>query len=337
MIKPNCLEETTRPLLASLQLFENIDLEALEPYLQQCEEWIIDAGTILLSPDQQNTRLFGVLSGQLAVYLNTIDSLPLTTVESGECLGEISIIDGYHPSAYVVASETSRLLTIPAEVFWRLIDTLPAVNRNLLRIICQRLRHGRAVLIDREKHANIDAMTGLSNRRGLEQGFNRIWERCLSKGEQTCIIMADIDHFKKINDRYGHLVGDRVLVLVAQLLRETMRTIDKVARYGGEEFAIMLPDTDLQEATAIAERARAVISNAAITVAESDSLVSVTLSLGVAQMSGGEALDTLMAKADKALYQAKKLGRNRVCALYNTDSIQAYDSDQIRIFLNEEG
>ena len=319
MIKPFVLDATNQHWLQSLQLFQEVELETLKPHLKLCEEWRIDSGTVLLSPDQRNTRLYGVLSGQLAVHLNTIESLPLTTVEPGECLGEISIIDGYHPSAYVVASESSRLLTIPADVFWRLIDAVPAVNHNLLRIICQRMRHGRAVLIDREKHANIDAMTGLSNRRGLEQGFGRILERCLAKNEPTCLIMADIDHFKKINDQYGHLVGDRVLVLVAQLLRETMRTIDKVARYGGEEFAIMLPDTDLQEATAIAERARAVISNAAITIAESDSLVSVTLSLGVAQMYADESLDALLAKADKALYQAKKLGRNRVCALYNAN------------------
>ena len=339
MIKPIGFSKDTRQLLSAVHLFKGVPLDDLEPYLHRCEEWHINEGTVLLSPSEKNNSLFSVLNGRLAVHLNSLDTFPLATVERGECLGEISIIDGYHPSGFVVASEPSRLLRMSEAIFWELIEAVPKVNRNLLRILCDRMRHGRSVLIDKEKHVNIDALTGLTNRRGLEQSFAMVHQRCIEKQQSVCLIMADIDHFKKINDQHGHMVGDRVIALVAQLLRENMRTIDKVARYGGEEFAVILPDTELQEATAMAERVRAIISNAAIRVNDSDSLVSVTLSLGVAQMQAGESLDILIANADKTLYQAKNLGRNRVCALYNADRGNCASSEavglQIQIFQPE--
>ena len=306
------LDNDTLGQLRSLQLFQNVPFELIEPYLRQSEEWRIRAGEILLAPDTRNTHIFGILNGCLAVHLNTIHSAPLATLEPGECIGEVSIIDGRHPSAYVVASEDSRLLAMTEHIFWSLVDKVPAVNHNLLRILCQRMRHDGTVIIDKEQHANIDALTGLSNRRGLEQSFTRERQRCISEGQPLCLIMVDIDYFKRFNDQYGHLAGDKALGAVAHLLREHMRTGDIVARFGGEEFSILLPETGLQKATSIAERVRQIISETAIDIAESNN-VTVTISLGVTQMQAGEPLETLMANADAALYEAKRQGRNRVC------------------------
>jgi len=299
--------------LTSLHLFEGIAPECIEPYLQDCTEEIISAGTVLLSPEQHNAELFGLLHGRLVVHLNSLDSIPMAVVEPGECLGEFSLIDGDRPSAYVVAAETSRLLVMPNRIFWHLVDTVPAVNRNLLRIISQRLRHNRRLLFDRERHAALDLMTGLNNRRGLEQNFPRTLNRCVAKSEPVCLIMIDVDHFKQVNDKHGHMVGDSVLIAVAKLLRETVRTVDKLARYGGEEFAIMLPDIELQEAIAVAQRICELVGNTVFNIDEATSSIHVTLSLGVAQWQPYEDLAVLLNKADKALYRAKQRGRNQVC------------------------
>jgi len=122
-----------------------------------------------------------------------------------------------------------------------------------------------------------------------------------------------VDHFKKFNDNHGHLIGDRVLRLVAQAIQSALRQSDFAARYGGEEFCVLAAGTDLEGAAGLAERLRQVIAQQRCSVGE-DQVAQVTCSLGIAQMderlANGE---QLLARADRALYQAKAAGRNRVC------------------------
>jgi len=125
--------------------------------------------------------------------------------------------------------------------------------------------------------------------------------------------MIDIDHFKGINDNHGHKAGDTVLQRLGDILRETLRTVDVIGRLGGEEFAVLLPEADLQSATEVAERLRERVENTHV-VLEAGPPLQFTVSIGVTALQEKNTnLDILLTRADKALYQAKESGRNKVC------------------------
>jgi diguanylate cyclase (GGDEF)-like protein len=158
--------------------------------------------------------------------------------------------------------------------------------------------------------ATTDSLTGVNNRRKLYELAEREYSRALRYGHPLAAIMVDIDKFKKVNDTYGHNVGDQVLITFIQRIREKIRDIDILGRYGGDEFVIMLPETDLNSACQVAERLRAAISD---TPFETDSEpVTLTVSLGVSVSEGTSSLDVLIDRADVAVYIAKEAGRNRV-------------------------
>lgn len=160
--------------------------------------------------------------------------------------------------------------------------------------------------------ARTDAKTGLLNAAAWQREADTEIVRARRTGETLALLIIDIDHFKRVNDAYGHLVGDQVLVGVASTLRTQLRDYDVVGRFGGEEFVVLLPGADIHEARQVAERLRTRIGHMAIPV--DDALVRVTISTGVALMSvHGDDLIDLLAAADLALYRAKELGRDRVC------------------------
>jgi diguanylate cyclase (GGDEF)-like protein/PAS domain S-box-containing protein len=166
-----------------------------------------------------------------------------------------------------------------------------------------------------EQQAHQDFLTGLFNRRHfLEQGELEL-SRVQRYGEALSVFMLDVDYFKKINDTYGHKTGDMVLQQLSDILRQTLRTVDIIGRIGGEEFAILLPETDLQEATEVAERLREIIASTEV-AREAGMPLHFTASIGVAALTGKNVnLDTLLSQADQALYQAKESGRNKVCVV----------------------
>lgn len=163
-----------------------------------------------------------------------------------------------------------------------------------------------------EKLAFYDELTGVLNRRAGNASFQVELERCIRKDHNICIAMVDIDHFKAINDTYGHQVGDKVLKEVADILKKTLRPYDVVCRYGGEEFMLIAEINTVAQAKQLLERVREKIADAAIQV--DDNQVSVTASFGalVETPKSHLQMSELVKQADKALYQAKEAGRNRV-------------------------
>jgi diguanylate cyclase (GGDEF)-like protein len=170
-----------------------------------------------------------------------------------------------------------------------------------------RTKHLQDLLIE---HAHIDPLTGLPNRRALMERLQHQWARIERHGGQLSFIMADIDHFKRVNDAHGHQIGDKMLQEVAAAIAQQCREVDLPARYGGEEFAIVVADETTSGAARLADRCREEITKVRVT-ADSET-VAVTASFGVADANNLPSLEALMKQADEALYQAKQAGRNLV-------------------------
>jgi diguanylate cyclase (GGDEF)-like protein len=157
--------------------------------------------------------------------------------------------------------------------------------------------------------ASMDPLTGMFNRRGFAEATSRVIEREANAGRPVTVLIFDIDHFKSINDRFGHPAGDEILKLFATVVVNTLRISDLSGRIGGEEFAALLP-CSLEEGVIAAERVREAFADSGIVVEEGP--VDTTVSIGVAGGPAGTELEVLLASADTALYQAKRGGRNRV-------------------------
>ncbi|MCF5349609.1 diguanylate cyclase, partial [Pseudomonas simiae] len=177
---------------------------------------------------------------------------------------------------------------------------------------------GERAALHLHRQAETDTLTGLTNRRGGSRMLERLHTETAEK-RQYSVLIADIDHFKHVNDTYGHESGDTVLKSLAERLTKVMRKSDGVIRWGGEEFLIVLPHTLINEAEILAERLRQQVAAEPFILIVRN--IDVTLSLGIAMYQEGDSTfaDTI-ARADKALYQAKQQGRNRVAVSSNTES-----------------
>lgn len=163
-----------------------------------------------------------------------------------------------------------------------------------------------------EEFAKVDPMTGLHNRRWLEEMYTREISRCNTGNISLTAFMLDIDHFKKVNDTFGHLAGDQVLMAIAHTLTESLRPSDMPVRYGGEEFSVFLPSTSMEDAKIVAERVRSRVEQTHIAL-PSGAMVHITISIGITERVADDTVAGLIERADKALYHAKQNGRNRCC------------------------
>ncbi len=229
-------------------------------------------------------------------------------IKVGEVLGALSITISI--SELVRQTQTSQLLIVLTALLiiglivsityfltWRLVISLDEAQHRLKRL------------------ASTDELTGLRNRRYMMKRLEEEYERSLRLGQELCVIMLDLDYFKKINDTWGHPFGDEVLKWVSNLMNEVVRTYDIIGRIGGEEFLIISPSTTLEEAVILAERLRKTVEQE--TLAADGNELTITISAGVALQykAHGDSAD-LIRRADAALYRAKHAGRNRVEADY---------------------
>ena len=190
---------------------------------------------------------------------------------------------------------------LPVEEYDALMAKMAAFRDQAARVE----RAFRAALSD------LDPLTGTQNRQTMERDLGREFHRARRSGQPCCIAIADLDHFKSVNDTWGHQTGDRVLAIFTQLLIDGLRPYDSIYRYGGEEFLICLPDTSLEEAKQILERVRKRLEEEHMTASNGDDF-NVTMSVGLARLQTRRPLKETIEHADKALYTAKEQGRNRV-------------------------
>lgn len=215
-----------------------------------------------------------------------------------------------------VSSEVAKV-TVSGDLSLRLnqegndeISTLARTVNSMLAT----MQKAKAELLEAQEslrfHAEHDALTGVLNRRAVRDVLRRELARCRRERNTLGVILADVDHFKKVNDHYGHAAGDAVLVTVVQRISATLRSYDSVGRYGGEEFLIIAPGCDLALAQKLAERIRSSISDEPVDLGNESAKV--TVSLGVILGTAESDPEFLVAQADTAMYQAKRKGRNRV-------------------------
>lgn len=279
------LEEEGVRLDELSQLIFQHDLDALDHFFGVSTE-------PKLGPYQ--IREHGFLFADSSATLRSVALLPL--VRYGKLIGSLNLGSG-QDGRYVTGAATDflqRLATIVAICFEN------ASNHERLKRV-----------------GLTDSLTGVNNRRFFDQRLMEEVARALRTDEPLACLFLDVDHFKAVNDRYGHQVGDQVLRVVASLVREQLRTSDVLGRYGGEEFAALLVNASADAAMEIAERIRAVIANYQFDLADKQPL-NITISIGVAKLFGGGSLgnealaSALVESADQAVYLAKHQGRNRV-------------------------
>lgn len=207
-----------------------------------------------------------------------------------------------HDAARYLAAKSIGQQTIYSDEYNGFIEKQQRFSQTLLAV----RDHLRECLF------SFDSLTGVMHRRPFSQQLDAAVARVQCSGEECCLALLDIDHFKQVNDNYGHLAGDRVLRQVAQYLISTLRPYDSICRYGGEEFLICLPSTGLEQAETIMNRSRAGLEATDIVYEPGNSL-QVTASVGIARLFAEQGYDDCLGRADKALYKAKDDGRNRVC------------------------
>ena len=178
-------------------------------------------------------------------------------------------------------------------------------------IVSPLIEHGYTVLQARQL-AKTDGLTGIANHRSFHEALDREIARSVRRGTLFSLIMLDIDDFKKINDTYGHLVGDAVLKDLVRRVSESIRTIDVFARYGGEEFTLILPDTDAAGAEVVAQRIGSAIQARAFEYAQHTILYTVSMGISVFQSAKAVKKDALIEAADTAMYDSKRAGKNRI-------------------------
>ncbi|MCB1776641.1 MAG: GGDEF domain-containing protein [Candidatus Competibacteraceae bacterium] len=208
------------------------------------------------------------------------------------------ISDEHHESARSI--DNSSLAKCNERVITELQDQLAELNKEKEQLI--------QLLQEKSVRLRKDPLTDIPNRLAYEERFQQEFQRWKRFGNPLSFLIWDVDHFKKVNDCYGHAAGDEVLRRVAQQISSRLRSTDFLARYGGEEFTMLLPGADIESARQLADQIRRHISECGFRY--SDTHIPVTISCGLASFAPGDSLESVFQRADQALYQAKNKGRN---------------------------
>jgi diguanylate cyclase (GGDEF)-like protein len=329
--------------LSTVRIFADLEageLEALEALLHSHE---LRAGEVLFREGDSGGELFVVDSGSLGIWMSLVDgqTLEIAAFGPGDFFGEMSIFENEPRSASCQAKSACRLLSLNEKDLFRYMDESPAsaakIMGRMLSVTRRRLQDTSGFLSDMvqwgeeaRRRAITDPLTGLYNRRYLDEALEDHIIKARTIGQPLCLVMLDLDRFREINEGYSQETGDAVIVAAAQVFRRHLRDTDIAARYGGDEFTFLLPGTDAGSARVLLEAIRADVESLRLSkvierttgrgraVPSSGSPpaeLRVTTSQGLAcYPEHARDLKVLRELADAALYQAKEQGRNRVVA-----------------------
>lgn len=286
-------------------------------------EWDVNAGQFDWS--EETYRIFGFepkkLSASYEAFLQIIH--PDDRDRVADCLKQALAGNGFDieyriilpDGAVRVVHGKGQVVHLDDEQKPKLLGTVqyfshhdPATLLGVIQDITEHKKLERQL----ERQANTDFLTGCASRRFFLDQARQEVSRIRRYGGELSVLMLDLDHFKRVNDQYGHHIGDLTLKKMAEVCHELLREVDVMGRLGGEEFAIMLPETDSQQALEIAQRLCDAVASAEVRV-PSGAPIRFTTSVGVARFENDDQIETVLDRADQALYKAKREGRNRVC------------------------
>ena len=279
---------------------------------QLFEQCHVETGEVIFFEDEPGESAYTIKSGKVAIVKGEFSApVVLGCRQRGETIGEMALLEGATRSATAVALENSLLMEINRENFFVLLKRSRRFTENILHLLSMRLREASDALESATLEKIQDPLTELYNRRYMESMLSHELQRANHAGYPVSLIMMDIDHFKQLNDTYGHPAGDAVLRRLAILIKSRIRRADIACRYGGEEFVIILPETNLDVAAERAEKLRKVFAE--MIIEHGSHRMRSKLSLGVAAYPlDAETSQELIQVADRALYTAKAGGRNQV-------------------------
>jgi diguanylate cyclase len=263
--------------------------------------WMARGATALLLDGRREMHQARLIASRLQQLTSDVSSIV------DEHRGQID--DAIQQLATTRHQDNESLAKLVVDVFDNIVNANKSLQSSLTSAEDQLQEQAEEI----EAHMSLsmtDPLTGLLNRRGFDEQLEARIAARRRDGEAFSVLVLDVDYFKQINDNYGHLVGDRMLVAVAQALRESLRQADSVARYGGDEFAILLPNSTLEEGVVVAHKLTSKVASTA--VEERGFIFSATASSGLAMCAGAEDGKSLLERADAAMYAAKEAGRNRV-------------------------
>jgi diguanylate cyclase (GGDEF)-like protein len=246
-------------------------------------------------------NLYSYARGRLMLRFPVLLTLPLLI--AGLNSGGRALRTAFKPDALAIEIAANSTLNVATAM--AVVAVMVMLHATLMALVVARL------IQQLQWRARHDGLTGLLNRRAMQETIEQQLARSRRAGDTFAVVMLDIDHFKAINDHHGHAAGDEALKHTAALLQTSVRAVDRVGRFGGEEFLVLLPGLDLSQAAESAEVLRA--SLVAQRMEREGGTLSMSASFGVAEWSGpSEELSRLLMRADQALYRAKRAGRNRV-------------------------
>ncbi len=298
-------------LLQRVPLFKDLDPKDLERLAEALQTETYPDATDIVVATEPGHSMFLILSGTVQVlYPARNDDFELARLGEGDFFGEMALLNSKPRSATVRTTEPVRVLVLERDDFNKIITNSPQVALKLLEVMSARIRNVDEQISELSDQAMRDALTSLLNRRAFHERLQEEANRARRYGDLFSLILLDIDHFKTVNDTFGHDVGDEVLSWIGRLLTEHTRAADTPFRVGGEEFAILAPATDAKVARSLAGRLVEVVSEAK-PPAEFD--LHITFSAGYASCpEHANQAPRIFTLADQALLKAKSEGRNRV-------------------------
>jgi len=312
--------------LKTVEIFSLLSEEEISMIIDKLHFIDIGENVMLFREGEEGNEMFIVQTGSVKTSIRMPDSSDkeLAMFKSGDFFGEMSIFDNAPRSATCKTVDKASLISLKDTDLFSMIERNPEIAikimYRMLNITTQRLRDTGEFLSDMvqwgeaaRKRTITDEFTGAYNRRFLDDFLPEYFEAARKKSKPLSLVMADLDHFRDINESFGHETGDRIILEVVSIFRKHLRETDIIARYGGDEFTLLFPDTSAEVVMEVAEKIRVDVEGLDVLNGGNEKIKKVTTSQGLASFpENAESLEKLKEMADQALYKAKENGRNRV-------------------------
>ncbi|MBN2038743.1 MAG: GGDEF domain-containing protein [Spirochaetes bacterium] len=312
--------------LKNVELFSLLSDDEIERIIKSLHTNEFEPDHVLFEEGDEGNELFIVMSGKVASYvvLPNGNKREIAEFRPGDFFGEMSIFENTERSATCYTKEKSTLLSLRERDLFEIILYHPELAVKLmykmLNVTTERLLDRSEFLSDMvqwgeeaRRRAITDELTGIYNRRFLDDALEDYFERSVNSGKPLSLIMIDIDHFREYSENLKQGQVDKIILKVASVFKEYFRDNDIISRYGGDEFTVIMPDTEIGKAYSIADSICKAIHDMDISGLIPPDFSKITVSQGIANYpENADDLETLKTKADKALYKAKSEGRNRV-------------------------